>query len=97
VAQVGGGVRCLFPWVAGSHVRGADLTLGPGRSTAPVSSAERRCGCRLSKAHRGSRAGCLAATAAAGTWCAPTPREMPRLVPCGRPRSATQRHVQRLS
>ncbi|MET9442018.1 phosphotransferase [Streptomyces sp. NPDC006610] len=27
VAQVGGGVWCLFPWVAGSHVRGVDLTL----------------------------------------------------------------------
>ncbi|WP_245790658.1 phosphotransferase [Streptomyces monashensis] len=27
VAQVGGGAWCLFPWVAGSHVRGVDLTL----------------------------------------------------------------------
>ncbi|GHE88439.1 hypothetical protein GCM10018772_10150 [Streptomyces fumanus] len=27
VAQVGGGAWCLFPWVAGSHVRGVDLAL----------------------------------------------------------------------
>ncbi len=27
VAQVGGGAWCLFSWVAGSHVRGVDLTL----------------------------------------------------------------------
>ncbi|WAZ21303.1 phosphotransferase [Streptomyces cinnabarinus] len=27
VAQVDGGAWCLFPWVAGSHVRGVDLTL----------------------------------------------------------------------
>ncbi|MGA5013066.1 phosphotransferase enzyme family protein [Streptomyces cellulosae] len=26
VAQVGGGAWCLFPWVAGSHVRGVDLS-----------------------------------------------------------------------
>ncbi|MEU2439591.1 phosphotransferase [Streptomyces rubradiris] len=26
VAQAGGGAWCLFPWVAGSHVRGVDLT-----------------------------------------------------------------------
>ncbi|MFC5660414.1 phosphotransferase [Streptomyces nogalater] len=26
-AQAGGGAWCLFPWVAGSHVRGVDLTL----------------------------------------------------------------------
>lgn len=27
VAQVGGAAWCLFPWVAGSHVRGVDLSL----------------------------------------------------------------------
>ncbi|MFG2550072.1 phosphotransferase [Streptomyces sp. NPDC048581] len=27
VAWVGGGAWCLFPWVAGSHVRGVDLSL----------------------------------------------------------------------
>jgi homoserine kinase type II len=27
VAEVGGGVWCLFPWAAGTHVRGVDLTL----------------------------------------------------------------------
>ncbi|MQY36004.1 Homoserine kinase [Streptomyces sp. RB17] len=32
VAQVGGGAWCLFPWVAGSHVRGVDLS--PARVSA---------------------------------------------------------------
>ncbi|MGW7413829.1 phosphotransferase [Streptomyces sp. NPDC054863] len=27
VAEVGGGVWCLFPWAAGSHLRGVDLSL----------------------------------------------------------------------
>ncbi|MFD4696555.1 phosphotransferase [Streptomyces niveus] len=27
VAEVGGGVWCLFPWVSGSHLRGVDLSL----------------------------------------------------------------------
>ncbi|MEU0740729.1 phosphotransferase [Streptomyces sp. NPDC006134] len=32
VAQVGGGAWCLFPWVAGAHVRGVDLTLSQVRA-----------------------------------------------------------------
>ncbi|MGX1851700.1 phosphotransferase [Streptomyces sp. NPDC055299] len=32
VAEVGGGVWCLFPWVAGTHVRGVDLSLSQAAS-----------------------------------------------------------------
>ncbi|MGW6054828.1 phosphotransferase [Streptomyces sp. NPDC055189] len=32
VAEVGGGVWCLFPWVAGSHLRGVDLSLSQAAS-----------------------------------------------------------------
>ncbi|MFI9039433.1 phosphotransferase [Streptomyces sp. NPDC053726] len=32
VAEVGGGVWCLFPWVAGSHIRGVDLSLSQAAS-----------------------------------------------------------------
>ncbi|WP_416484499.1 phosphotransferase [Streptomyces sp. CL12] len=50
VARVDGGAWCLFPWVAGSHVRGVDLTLPQvsalgahlGRLHASLSSACRR-------------------------------------------------------
>lgn len=32
VAEVGGGVWCLFPWVTGSHLRGVDLSLSQAAS-----------------------------------------------------------------
>ncbi|MFF3273128.1 phosphotransferase [Streptomyces chrestomyceticus] len=32
VTEVGGGIWCLFPWVAGSHVRGVDLSLSQASS-----------------------------------------------------------------
>jgi homoserine kinase type II len=32
VAEVGGGVWCLFPWAAGAHVRGVDLSLSQAAS-----------------------------------------------------------------
>ncbi|MFI5943738.1 phosphotransferase [Streptomyces uncialis] len=32
VAEVGGGVWCLFPWAAGSHLRGVDLSLSQAAS-----------------------------------------------------------------
>ncbi|NUR04599.1 MAG: phosphotransferase [Streptomyces sp.] len=32
VAEVGGGVWCLFPWTAGAHVRGIDLSLSQAAS-----------------------------------------------------------------
>ncbi|WP_405626835.1 phosphotransferase [Streptomyces sp. NBC_01396] len=32
VAEVGGGVWCLFPWAAGAHVRGIDLSLSQAAS-----------------------------------------------------------------
>ncbi|MFI6696291.1 phosphotransferase [Streptomyces sp. NPDC050433] len=32
IAEFGGGVWCLFPWVAGTHVRGVDLSLFQVRS-----------------------------------------------------------------
>lgn len=32
VAQAGGGAWCLFPWVAGAHVRGVDLTISQVRA-----------------------------------------------------------------
>ncbi|MGW1887765.1 phosphotransferase [Streptomyces sp. NPDC001970] len=32
VAEVGGGIWCLFPWAAGAHVRGVDLSLSQAAS-----------------------------------------------------------------
>ncbi|MFE7038938.1 phosphotransferase [Streptomyces atratus] len=32
VAEVGGGVWCLFPWAAGAHLRGVDLSLSQAAS-----------------------------------------------------------------